>query len=126
MNLFKRLRDQDQDLAEELASHIAIEKAAQQAEGKSPDEAEHSARKLFGNTTTIQEGIREQWSVAVLERFVQDCRFGIRLLLRSPLGSPSSAPSSRLRLESAPLSSAWFTPFCFSRCPIPSPTGSSA
>lgn len=73
----------DQDLRDELAAHLEIEKAQRRDMGQSPDEAEREARKIFGNVVGIGEQVREEWGWAGLERFVQDFRFGVRLLLRA-------------------------------------------
>ena len=83
MRRFRR-RDDD-DLRQEIESHIAIEKAEQTAAGTPDSEADRAARASFGNVTRVHENVREQWGWSPVERFVQDCRYGIRLLLRSPV-----------------------------------------
>jgi len=80
------IHKKDDDLNAELQAHIAIEKARLMAEeGKEPEEAERIARASFGNVLRTREDVRETWGFAAgMERFVQDCRFGWRLLLRTP------------------------------------------
>jgi predicted permease len=77
-------RLEETDLRDELTAHLAIEQAEQRQEGKSPEEAERAARAAFGNLTKTQENVLEIWGWAGFERLLQDCRFGVRLLLRSP------------------------------------------
>jgi putative ABC transport system permease protein len=78
-------RTDDGDLTEEISAHLAIEAAEQQASGKSRNDAEATARRNFGNATRVHENVREQCGWAPLERFLQDCRFGARLLARTPV-----------------------------------------
>src|SRR5688572_14658229 len=50
-----------------------------------PGEATREARRLFGNALTVRERTREAWSFPRLESLLQDVRFGLRLLLQTPL-----------------------------------------
>src|SRR4051812_33212594 len=68
-----RRRELENDLQEEVRSHLAIEGG---------DSAQ--ARRLFGNITRIKEETREQWGWVHMERFLQDLRFGLRMLRKSP------------------------------------------
>src|SRR5689334_19402203 len=77
--------DADDDLRQELASHIAIESAEQASAGIATDEAERRARVFLGNPTRIAEEIREQSIWAGARRIYQDVRFGWRLLCRTPI-----------------------------------------
>ena len=46
--------------------------------------AARAGRKNFGNTLRLREQAHEAWGWTWLERFVQDLRYGLRLLLRAP------------------------------------------
>src|SRR6202166_1204975 len=46
--------------------------------------AARAGRNNFGNTLRMQEQAREAWGWTWLDRFVQDLRYGFRILVRSP------------------------------------------
>jgi predicted permease len=50
----------------------------------SPKDARHAAFRKFGNVARVKEDTWEVWSIVWLEQLLQDIRFGIRMLLRSP------------------------------------------
>ena len=77
----KRMLEQ---LDEDIREHIEIETRDNIDRGMSPEEARYSALRKFGNVARVQEETHEVWSVVWLEQLLQDVRFGIRTLLRSP------------------------------------------
>jgi putative ABC transport system permease protein len=81
MNFFRR---RDRELEEELESHLAMDIRARMERGKSRVEAEASAHREFGNVGLVKEVTREMWGLASLVRFLQDLRFGLRMLGKSP------------------------------------------
>ncbi|MBL8218080.1 MAG: ABC transporter permease, partial [Bryobacterales bacterium] len=78
-------RNQNADLEEELRSHIAIESARLREEGFAPEQAEQIARASFGNVTQVKEDVRETWGWPAVERSLDDLRFGLRLLRKTPV-----------------------------------------
>src|SRR5207249_6538455 len=54
------------------------------ADGLDPREADYEARRMFGNVALKREEARDMWGFRSLDSFIQDVRFGIRLLRRSP------------------------------------------
>ncbi len=72
------------DLAEELASHLDLEKRAALDRGLSPEEAETAARRRVGNPTYIAERVRDSWGFPPLESFLSDVRHGFRAMRRAP------------------------------------------
>jgi predicted permease len=73
----------ERDLDREIRSHLELEIAEQQANGRSPDQARHAAQRVFGNTALVKEVTREMWGWTSLERLGQDLRYSIRALRRS-------------------------------------------
>ncbi len=74
----------DDELAEEIAEHIALRTRALIDAGLDPRDAAFEARRVFGNVTIVREESRSMWGFKSLDVFLQDLRFGGRLLRRSP------------------------------------------
>jgi predicted permease len=81
--LFRRRKPPD-DLAEEIRSHLAMEEQENLESGMRPDEAHYAALRRFGNVTLAQERSREMWGWNSIETLLQDLRYGLRQLRRSP------------------------------------------
>jgi putative ABC transport system permease protein len=77
-------RDRDRDLAEEIEAHLRMAADERMARGESRAAAESAARREFGNPTHVMEVTREQRRGVWLERLLQDVRYGIRSLRRTP------------------------------------------
>jgi predicted permease len=73
-----------ENLDQDIRDHIDIETQDNIARGMSPDEARYAAMRKFGNVTRVQEETREVWSFVWLEQLLQDIRFGLRMLCKSP------------------------------------------
>jgi predicted permease len=78
-----RLRSND-DFAAEVESHVAMETERLMRAGLSEEAARHAARRAFGNTTVSRERFREARTGASFESFMQDVRYGLRAMRRSP------------------------------------------
>src|SRR3954451_9455534 len=81
---FRGRRSIDEDLTEELASHVDLEKRAALDRGLPPEEADAVARRRVGNPTYIAERVRDTWGFPPLESFLSDIRHGFRAMRRSP------------------------------------------
>ena len=80
-------RKAEEDLADELRAHIAIEARQRIAAGDDPDKAMRAAQRAFGNFAKIQEETRESWGwprMALLQ-FMEDARLGVRLMRKTPV-----------------------------------------
>ena len=90
MALLKRLRGlwkrdrMDDELADELRSHLDMRAADNIHAGMSPREARHDAQKRFGNFNLQRERTREMDILSWLESFLQDLRYGARSLVKNP------------------------------------------
>jgi MacB-like periplasmic core domain len=88
MNWIKRLfsrRRLHSDLSDEIREHLAEKIEELVASGMSREEAIYAARREFGNATLIEERGREVWQWHLVEDFLQDLRYGLRQLRRSPV-----------------------------------------
>ena len=56
-----------------------------------PDEARRQALLQFGNVPLVKEDTRAVWTRVGFEQFLQDLRFGARILTRSPGLSATAA-----------------------------------
>lgn len=79
-----RRHARDTDLARELRDHLELEAEEQRDAGLSPREAAYAAHRLLGNTLKIEEDARAAWGIPRFETVVQDLRYGLRQLRRSP------------------------------------------
>jgi putative ABC transport system permease protein len=77
-------REQEEDLARELDTHLAIASDEQQERGFSPVDARYAAHKQLGNVTLLKEEMREMWGWMWLDRLVQDARYALRTTLKTP------------------------------------------
>jgi len=79
-----RISKRKSDLAEEFDSHLQMAIADRMARGQSPADARASALREFGNVPMIADVTREQWGWLRLELLVQDIRYALRQLRRTP------------------------------------------
>jgi putative ABC transport system permease protein len=90
MALLKRLRGlwkrdrMDDELADELRSHIDMRAADNIHAGMSTREARLDAQQRFGNFNLQRQRTREMDIVSWLESFIHDLRYGARSLVKNP------------------------------------------
>lgn len=77
--LFRR-HELDQDLTDELESHLALKQLHFERQGLPPIEAARQARLALGNQTRWEESTRRHWIFPGLEALLQDLAFGLRIL----------------------------------------------
>ena len=88
--LWRRLKfllhrgDFDRDLTEEMRQHLETKTQKLIDAGIAPEEARHRARREFGNSLLLRETSRELWQWQPIEEIVQDLRYALRMLRRSP------------------------------------------
>jgi predicted permease len=81
---FWRRQKRDSELEEELQSHLQLAAQDRSDRGEQPEQARSAARRELGNIGLIKEVTREMWGWASFERLMQDLRYGMRMLLKSP------------------------------------------
>ena len=74
----------DDDLAEEVRSHVEMEAENLREGGMSPEAARAAAQRRFGNATAVTERARDVWTFAAFESLLNDIRYGFRTMRRSP------------------------------------------
>ena len=90
MSLFSRLRNAlhpnrlDEELRAEMSDHLSRRADALRETGLSEEEARHQAEKRFGNITQLREQSRDLRLSAILEATLQDARYAIRGMRKSP------------------------------------------
>jgi putative ABC transport system permease protein len=77
-------RGRERELEEEIQSHLEMAARDRMESGESSDEARHSARREFGSTMLVKEVTREMWGWGRVERLLQDIRYSLRQLRKSP------------------------------------------
>src|SRR5690348_3106173 len=80
-------RRREDELSDEIDSHLKMLIEERVARGESPDDATAAARREFGNVGLVKETTRSVWGLTSLERLVQDVRYGFRVLRKSPVFS---------------------------------------
>jgi len=81
--LFRRRRLED-DLDEELRSHVEMAIELNLRKGMSAEDARREALRSFGGVEQTKENYRDLRGLPMIETTLQDLRFGLRMLRRSP------------------------------------------
>jgi predicted permease len=81
--LFSRSR-RESELEAELESHLEAIAEESIRQGMAPEEARRVARREFGGLEQTKELYREQRGLPSLETFLEDIRFGARMLAKNP------------------------------------------
>ena len=82
-NLFHKQRE-ERELDAEVRAHELLMADEKIRAGIDPQEARRQARLELGGLEQVKEQVREMRSGHVLEIFIQDVRFGLRMLRKSP------------------------------------------
>jgi hypothetical protein len=77
-------RRRDAELDDEFASHLDFLAQEKMSQGMPSGEARHAARRDFGGVEQFKELYRERRGLPMLETFLQDLRFGARMLRKNP------------------------------------------
>src|SRR5271154_4521842 len=68
----------------DIREHIEIETQDNIGRGMTAEDARRAAMLKFGNVRRVKEDTREVWSFVWIEQLLQDIRYGIRTLSKSP------------------------------------------
>lgn len=75
---------QDRELNEELRTHLELLVEEKRRQGMSEEEARRAASVHFGGIAQTEEAYRERRGLHFLETFLQDLRYAVRMLRRTP------------------------------------------
>ncbi len=81
--LFRR-REREEELDEEVRSHLRMAVQEHVEQGETAKQARDSAVREFGNVTLVKEVTRDMWGLRWLETLLQDLRYAARQLRRNP------------------------------------------
>ena len=82
-NLFRNNRAEE-ELARELASHLTLLADDFERRGMSPEEARLAAKRAYGGVEQAKQAHRDERSLLWLEQTIQDLRYALRMLAKSP------------------------------------------
>ena len=81
---FRHRQKRERELNEELQSHLQMASLDRMDRGEGPEAAQRAARRELGNLGLIKEVTREMWGWTSIERLMQDVRYGLRMLVKTP------------------------------------------
>jgi predicted permease len=82
-NLFAHTRAEE-DLAREVESHLTLLADDFERRGMSPEDARLAARRAYGGVEQAKQAHRDERSLLWVEQTLQDLRYGLRTLSKSP------------------------------------------
>src|SRR5215468_7755292 len=82
-SLFRRAQV-ERELDEELHYHLDRQIEEHLAKGMAPEEARHAALRAMGGVERRKEECRDMRRVRLIEDLIQDLRYGLRTLRKSP------------------------------------------
>jgi len=78
-----RTKQIDNELDEEIRSHLDMQIEENLENGMDPTEARHAANRAFGNTSLAKDDSRSAWIYRWLDDLGKDIRFGARMLVKN-------------------------------------------
>ena len=84
LRAFLRRDRLDDEIQEEIRDHLEHRRQQLIANGVDPAEAAVEARRAFGSLVRVREQMHDGWGFPSLDSLLQDARYAVRLLVRSP------------------------------------------
>jgi predicted permease len=79
-----RRKERECDLDREIRADLELEAEEHAEKGLSAEEAQHAARRAFGNVSWVKEEVRFMWGRTLWETISQELRYAGRTLRRNP------------------------------------------
>lgn len=118
-NLVQRDRT-ERDLDDEVRAAVELLVDEKLRAGMRPEDARRAATLELGYVESIKEQVRDVRAGALVETFLYDVRYGVRLLFRSPVFSVFAVASLREALAPPPRYSRCLIASSFASCRYPS------
>ena len=80
----------EQELDEEIGSHLRMAERDLIERGETPDEAHYAARREMGNESLIKEVTRSMWGTDWIGTLAQDLRYGVAYVVAKSRVQPDS------------------------------------
>lgn len=114
-------RPKDSDFERELQAHLDLEAEAHDSEGVSEKQAGDAARRALGNPTLLKESLRDGWGWNFLETVMQDLRYALRGLRRSPVFAVIAIASLGLGIGANTAIFSFVNALLLKQLPVPAP-----
>ena len=112
----------DRDLEEEMKLHMQLRAEEHAEHGVPARDAQAAARRRFGNVLLLREQSRDAWGWTWLEQLVQDVRYGLRNLLRTPGFTAITVITLALGIGGTTAIFSAVNPILFEPLPYPQPS----
>jgi len=89
-------RRADQELDDEIETHLRLLMERYVRQGMTEDEASQAACRQFGNATLLKEAHRDMRGIRFIETLIQDVRYGLRMMLKHKVFTAVAALSLAL------------------------------
>jgi predicted permease len=114
-------QQREHDIDREIRAHLELEAEERQDAGLTADDARDAARRAFGRPALVREETRAAWGRPAVEAFLQDVRFGVRLLARSPVFAGFAVASLALGIAATTAIFTLFDTIVLRGLPVPEP-----